>query len=163
VQLLHCLVNAAEGGRTCFTDGWAVARKLRSVNPTAFELLSRHRHPFEYRDPTQGVFLRAEVPVLHLGPSGDVERVAFNNRSARVPPNFSSNPSIAALPVESKEWRALKQLYLNELPLLTALPGAAALSWQNLTILHINNTSLAGSPSPASRLSLKSDNGCAQQ
>jgi gamma-butyrobetaine dioxygenase len=83
VQLLHCLVNAAEGsGATTFCDGFAVAEKLRAEDQDAFALLAGHRHPFEYRDPTQGVLLRAETPVIQLNPAGEVERVSFNNRSA---------------------------------------------------------------------------------
>jgi gamma-butyrobetaine dioxygenase len=90
LQLLHCLVNASDGGATTFSDGFAVAEALRAEDPAAYALLARHRHPFEYRDPVEGVVLQAEVPVLSLHPStGEVERVSFNNRSAgclRLPP-----------------------------------------------------------------------------
>lgn len=81
--MLHCLANATEGGATTFNDGFCTAAALRSDDPAAFALLTKHRHPFTYLDPTQSVLLHAEVPVIQLDPSGEhVERVAFNNRSA---------------------------------------------------------------------------------
>ena len=82
MQLLHCLANATEGGRTSFTDGFAAAAALRRRDPEAFRLLATHAHPFEYRDPSSGVLLQAETPVLCLGQNDEVSRICFNNRSA---------------------------------------------------------------------------------
>jgi gamma-butyrobetaine dioxygenase len=82
VQLLHCLENASEGGGTTFVDGFAAAESLRREDPTAFALLSQTPHPFEYVDPECGVLLHSEVPVLSLDSTGNLVRVAFNNRSA---------------------------------------------------------------------------------
>jgi len=82
--MFHCLSNAAEGGATTFTDGFAAAEVLRQQNAEAFRLLACHPHPFEYRDPTNGVLLRAEVPILTVDAGGRLERVCFNNRSAGV-------------------------------------------------------------------------------
>ena len=88
VQLLHCLANATAGGSTTFTDGFAAAERLRAQNPEAFHLLSTVSHPFEYRDPTRGVLLRAVAPVLTTDAHGAVQRVTFNNRSAGcIPPH----------------------------------------------------------------------------
>ena len=42
VQLLHCLKQAAGGGATTLTDGFAAAARLRAADPEAFALLARH-------------------------------------------------------------------------------------------------------------------------
>jgi leucine-rich repeat protein SHOC2 len=60
--------------------------------------------------------------------------------------NFSGNPSLTAIPEEAKQWVALKQLYLDELPLLVTLPPNAVGSWKLLKVLHINNTALSCLP-----------------
>ena len=89
VQLLHCLNNADEGGATTFCDGFAAAKALQRDNQEAFDMLTNVPCLFEYSDPTQGVLLSAEVPVIQLGHDGlSVHRVAFNNRSARSPPSL---------------------------------------------------------------------------
>ena len=86
VQLLHCLESGKDGGATTFCDGFAAAEVLRRADADAFAMLAETPCLFEYLDPTQGVWLKAEVPVIKLGYDGrTVERVAFNNRSARVP------------------------------------------------------------------------------
>ena len=81
IQMLHCLSCAGEGGATLFTDGFSVAQKLKSLDPTAFHLLSNIEHPYEYRDPDAAVLLQASVPVIKLC-QGEIERITFNNRSA---------------------------------------------------------------------------------
>jgi len=65
-----------------FTDGFAAAEALRHEDPEAFAVLANTPQPYEYQDPETGVLLRAEVPVLTLDADGNLERVAFNNRSA---------------------------------------------------------------------------------
>ncbi|CAJ1390651.1 unnamed protein product [Effrenium voratum] len=81
IQMLHCLSCAEEGGATLFTDGFSVAQRLKSLDSSAFHLLSSIEHPYEYRDPDAAVLLRASVPVIKLC-NEEVERVTFNNRSA---------------------------------------------------------------------------------
>lgn len=84
IQMLHCLQRASAGGATLFTDGFAVALQLREKDPAAFDILTRHPHPYEYCDPTQGVLLRAAAPVISLDSENNVIRICFNNRSAGV-------------------------------------------------------------------------------
>jgi len=74
--------SSAVGGATTFTDGFAAAEALRRNHPEEFTLLTQHAHPFEYRDPEDGVVLRTSVPVISLGSDGHITRIAFNNRSA---------------------------------------------------------------------------------
>ena len=69
-------------GAQTFTDGFAVAETLRQSDAEAYRLLSTISHPFEYRDPTDGVLLRTEVPVLTVDGQGQLQRVTLNNRSA---------------------------------------------------------------------------------
>ena len=91
VQMLHCLQGAESGGATLFIDGFRVAEELRRQDPQSFQLLSETPHPFEYRDPDEGVLLRATAPVIQLGQGGSVERITFNNRSAAALPASFSN------------------------------------------------------------------------
>ena len=91
VQMLHCLQSAEAGGATLFIDGFRIAEELRRQDPEAFRLLASTPHPFEYRDPDEGVLLRATAPVIQLGPGSAVERVTFNNRSAAALPASFSN------------------------------------------------------------------------
>lgn len=47
VQLLHCLVQADEGGATRLCDGFAAAEALRAHDPAAFQLLVECVHGLE--------------------------------------------------------------------------------------------------------------------
>ncbi|MBL1086679.1 TauD/TfdA family dioxygenase [Streptomyces actinomycinicus] len=79
LQLLHCLVNDAEGGDSGLVDGFGAAALLRRTDPEAFEVLTRTPVPFVFRD--ADTELRAEHPLIGTDPLGRVREVRFNNRS----------------------------------------------------------------------------------
>lgn len=79
VQLLHCLVSAAQGGDSGLVDGFAAASLLRAQNPASFEVLTRTPVTFAYRDATAD--LRATLPMIGLSARGRIRQVRFNNRS----------------------------------------------------------------------------------
>ncbi|WP_051944561.1 2-trimethylaminoethylphosphonate dioxygenase [Streptacidiphilus rugosus] len=79
LQLLHCLVNDAEGGDSGLVDGFAAAATLREEQPDAFAALTRTPVPFVFRDAVTE--LRAERPLIGVDPRGRINEVRFNNRS----------------------------------------------------------------------------------
>jgi gamma-butyrobetaine dioxygenase len=52
IQLLHCLVNEAEGGDSTLVDGFAVAAELRRRDPDGFAMLTRTPVRYRYCDGT---------------------------------------------------------------------------------------------------------------
>jgi gamma-butyrobetaine dioxygenase len=84
-QALHALVASAEGGRSIFADGFALAAQLKVEAPREFELLSSIAVPFHYR--SKDADLYAERPLIQLDCRGEVRAVHYNNRSiAPLPP-----------------------------------------------------------------------------
>ena len=81
VQLLHCLLNAAEGGDSALVDGFEAAGRLRTADPHAFGLLTTTPVTFRYRD--AGAELTSTQPLIGLDARGRVREVRFNNRSMR--------------------------------------------------------------------------------
>ena len=145
VQLLHCLVSAPEGGATRLTDGFAAAEALRARDPAAFRLLASTPHPFEYRDPSSGVLLRAEAPVISLDGEGRLVRIAFNNRSAATLPPGRLSP--AGLRAYYTAWAAFDALCnADEFVLRIALrPGDLAL-FSNGRVMHGREEYTRGAP-----------------
>lgn len=80
LQLLHCLVNEAEGGASVFVDGFRAAELMRAEDPDGFALLARHWAPFRFADDTAD--LRSRTPYIRLDDRGHVFAVRYNNRSA---------------------------------------------------------------------------------
>lgn len=81
LQILACLENSVDGGDSIVVDGFRVAERLRSENPSGFDLLTRHCARFEYAG-SAGIRLRSKRPLIELGPDGELIAVRFNNRSA---------------------------------------------------------------------------------
>ncbi|MBS2533587.1 TauD/TfdA family dioxygenase [Catenulispora sp. NF23] len=79
VQLLHCLVNAAEGGDSALVDGFEAAGRLRAADPAAFRSLTTTPVTFRYRDANTD--LSSTQPLIGLDAKGRVREVRFNNRS----------------------------------------------------------------------------------
>ncbi|SEK52415.1 2-trimethylaminoethylphosphonate dioxygenase [Streptacidiphilus jiangxiensis] len=79
LQLLHCLVNDAEGGDSGLVDGFAAAAALREGDPAAYAALTGTPVPFAFRDDTTE--LGAHRPLIATDPVGRVNEVRFNNRS----------------------------------------------------------------------------------
>ncbi len=76
-QLFCCLARTGSGGESILVDGFAIAEKLRSVQPAAFDILTSVHVPGRYVEP--GVHLNAQRPPIRLGAAGNVEQVTFNN------------------------------------------------------------------------------------
>jgi gamma-butyrobetaine dioxygenase len=79
VQMLHCLVNVAEGGDSALVDGFAAAGLLRADEPEAFAILSSTPVTFRYSD--GDTELRATKPMIGVNAHGRIREVRFNNRS----------------------------------------------------------------------------------
>jgi gamma-butyrobetaine dioxygenase len=130
VQLLHCLVSAADGGETGLVDGFMAARTLRTEQPGAFALLSRIPVQFAYCDATAE--LRATKPVIGLDPLGRIREIRFNHRSlqpVRLPPREAGSFYAA--------YRAFASLLTRpELMLTFRLEPGDCLVFDNTRILH---------------------------
>ncbi|MFC1440649.1 TauD/TfdA family dioxygenase [Streptacidiphilus sp. N1-10] len=79
LQLLHCLVNSAEGGDSGLVDGFTAAALLRAENPAAFDVLTRTPVPFSFADATTR--LSAHRPTVGTDAHGRIREIRFNNRS----------------------------------------------------------------------------------
>jgi gamma-butyrobetaine dioxygenase len=82
LQLLHCLVNESDGGDNRLVDGFAVAERIRSDHPEAFELLTTHPVRFRYLD-GDSADLQSYMPVIQLDTDGRVVCIRYNSRSAQ--------------------------------------------------------------------------------
>ena len=80
LQLLHAIRADAQGGATCFVDGFAHARALERAAPEAFDLLVRQAVPFAYAAPDGDVY-RARKPLIETGADGTLLTVRVNHRS----------------------------------------------------------------------------------
>jgi alpha-ketoglutarate-dependent taurine dioxygenase len=80
LQLLHAIRADADGGATCFADGFAHACALEAAAPDAFDRLARRVVEFAYRAP-DGALYRARAPLIELGPDGSLLAVRVNHRS----------------------------------------------------------------------------------
>ncbi|WP_419856185.1 TauD/TfdA family dioxygenase [Candidatus Poriferisodalis sp.] len=65
LQLLHCVENSVEGGRSTMADGLAIAEHLRAVEPDAFEALTTLEWVFFNRSPEHDH--RWQGPVIDTG------------------------------------------------------------------------------------------------
>lgn len=130
IQLLHCLVNDAEGGDSGLVDGFAAAALLRREDPEAFAVLSRTPVPFVFRD--AGTQLRADHPLIGTDALGRVREVRFNNRSIgalRLP--------AAELDAFYAAYRTFAELLLRpELQLNFRLSPGDCLVFDNTRLLH---------------------------
>ena len=145
-QILACVAQSGEGGRTQLVDGFAAAERLRDVDPGAFALLSRVPHPYEYAsdadEGSEGVLLRASAPVISVDQGGAVVRVAFNDRSAgklRLPPT--------ELRAYYEAWAAFDGLVNSDefLARLKLRPGET-LVFDNARVMHGREAYTPGAP-----------------
>eukprot|EP00752_Nemacystus_decipiens_P009969 g8891.t1 len=91
IQVFNCVVRAEEGGASMYIDGFAVAERLRSDNPKAFEFFSRT--PIAYQCFDEGCHYMAEGPVFRLGAHGQVVQVRHNDYD-RAPLDYLSNDDV---------------------------------------------------------------------
>jgi len=80
LQLLHAIRADAQGGATCFVDGFAHARALQQAQPDAFDLLARQPVQFAFSAPDGSVY-RARKPLIEVGPDGALLTMRVNHRS----------------------------------------------------------------------------------
>ncbi|MFF3950392.1 TauD/TfdA family dioxygenase [Streptomyces sp. NPDC001902] len=130
LQLLHCLVNDADGGDSGLVDGFAAAALLRREDPEAYDVLTRTPVPFVFRD--AGTELRADRPLIGTDPLGRVREVRFNNRSI-------GTLRMAADELEAfyTAYRTFAELLLRpELQLDLRLAPGDCLVFDNTRLLH---------------------------
>ncbi|MGZ0716004.1 gamma-butyrobetaine dioxygenase [Pseudomonas palleroniana] len=77
LQLLHCLVNDANGGESIFVDGFAIASALRTEDPEAFQALCEI--PVEFRNKDRHSDYRHLAPIIALDAMGDVAEIRMAN------------------------------------------------------------------------------------
>jgi gamma-butyrobetaine dioxygenase len=80
IQLLHFLVNEADGGESTLVDGWRVLADLRATQPDAFDVLTRVPVTFQLFSEDEDT--RATSPIVQLDPLGRVTTFRFSNQLA---------------------------------------------------------------------------------
>lgn len=80
IQLLHFLVNDADGGESTLVDGWRVLADLRAERPDAFDVLTRVPVTFQLFSEDEDT--RATSPIVQLDPLGRVTTFRFSNQLA---------------------------------------------------------------------------------
>lgn len=80
VQMLHFLVNRADGGETVLVDGWRVLADLRAQDPDGFDLLTRVEVCWQLYSDTEDTF--AVAPLVRLHPDGTIATFRFSNQLA---------------------------------------------------------------------------------
>jgi gamma-butyrobetaine dioxygenase len=137
VQLLHCLVSAAEGGDSGMVDGFAAARLLRTEDPDAFGILNATPVTFCYADATAE--LRATMPMIGLDPRGQIREIRFNHRSLQ-PLSLTSGGSLLEPAEADAFYRAYlafaKILQRPELMLTFRLGPGDCVAFDNTRVLH---------------------------
>ncbi len=111
LQLLHCLQNAASGGKSVLVDGFAAAEMLREENPEHFRQLSERALPFHFSD--GNCDLRSRFPVIETAGESEIRAVRFNNRSL----------AAAEIPADEagayySAYRRFAEMLFNEAPAL---------------------------------------------
>ena len=79
LQLLHCLVQAEEGGITAIVDGFNAAERLQQQDPESFALLTENEVLFRYQ--SEGAIVENTDRVISLDAAGKPRRIRMNNRS----------------------------------------------------------------------------------
>jgi gamma-butyrobetaine dioxygenase len=131
VQLLHCLVNAAEGGDSALVDGFEAAGRLRDADPAAFRLLTTTPVTFRYRDASTD--LSATQPLIGLDAKGRIREVRFNNRSMQ-PVSLDDADDIEAF---YRAYRAFADLlYDAEAAVRFRLGPGDCMVFDNTRVLH---------------------------
>ncbi len=80
VQLIHFLVNEADGGESVVVDGWRVLADLRRADPGAFDTLASVPVPFQLFSADEDTY--AVAPMIQLDPDGRVRTFRFSNQLA---------------------------------------------------------------------------------
>ena len=138
LQLLHCLVSAADGGESGLLDGFHAARILRAEDPAAFDCLTRTPVTFGYRD--QAAELRATRPMIGVDTAGRIREVRYNSRSMQpMRPAAGNTPAHAASQMREfyRAYRAFATTLLRpDLTLRFSLEPGDCVVFDNTRVLH---------------------------
>ena len=80
IQILHCIKNSTKGGATKVIDGFKAALRLKKENKKYFDLLSKYRTQFEFKE-KNNFHLKSLFPMISLSTDGELIVIYFNNRS----------------------------------------------------------------------------------
>ncbi|NIR29053.1 MAG: DUF971 domain-containing protein [Gammaproteobacteria bacterium] len=78
VQLIHCLMNQAQGGESIVVDGFQIASRLREEDPDAFAVLTRVGVQFRLYASDGDTLARA--PMIQLDTEGELQIFRFSNQ-----------------------------------------------------------------------------------
>jgi gamma-butyrobetaine dioxygenase len=138
VQLLHCLVNCADGGESGLLDGFRAAAQLRAEDPAAFDRLTNAPVTFRYVDATTD--LCASRPMIGLNTAGLIREVRYNSRSMQpMRPRSGASPAEAADQMREfyVAYRALAAILMRaSLTLRFTLAPGDCVVFDNTRILH---------------------------
>jgi gamma-butyrobetaine dioxygenase len=138
VQLLHCLVNAADGGESGLLDGYTAAATLRAEDPAAFHCLTTTPVTFRYAD--AGAELSATRPMIGLTATGLISEIRYNSRSLQPPvsgPGASAAATSGQLAEFYRAYRAFAMILLRpELTLRFSLEPGDCLVFDNTRLMH---------------------------
>lgn len=96
-QLLHCLVNEADGGESLLADGFYLAELIKDQDPEAFALLTSLPVNHRYQDEQADHFYSG--PLIVLNSAGEITQVRFA-------PNV-----VAPLDVPFPQMQAMRRAY----------------------------------------------------
>ena len=138
VQLLHCLVNAADGGESGLLDGCTAAAVLRAEDPWAFDCLTTTPVTFRYAD--AGAELSATQPIIGLTATGLISEIRYNSRSLQPPapgPGTSASAAAAQLTEFYRAYRAFALILLRpELTIRFSLEPGDCIVFDNTRLMH---------------------------
>ncbi|MDX1710303.1 MAG: TauD/TfdA family dioxygenase [Rhodovibrionaceae bacterium] len=84
IQLLHCLVNEAEGGLSTLVDGLRIAQELERLAPEEAEVLAST--PVRFRYHSDVAIMESRAPLLQRDAEGRIVQVRLSSRLDYVPP-----------------------------------------------------------------------------
>jgi gamma-butyrobetaine dioxygenase len=138
LQLLHCLVSAADGGESGLLDGFRAAGSLRADDPAAFDCLASTPVTFSYRD--QAADLRATKPMVGVDVAGRIREVRYNSRSMqpmRPPAGTASAQAAIQMREFYRAYRAFATTLLQpDLTLRFTLEPGDCIVFDNTRVLH---------------------------
>ncbi|MFS3136047.1 TauD/TfdA family dioxygenase [Gluconacetobacter sacchari] len=80
VQLLHSMVNSAEGGESLLVDGLAVADSLKREHPEAFRILTTETVPYRFQDDDSDY--TARHPIIECDGIGTPKYINWSNSTS---------------------------------------------------------------------------------
>ncbi len=130
LQMFCCIEREGKGGESILVDGYATADRLRQMDRSSFDILTKVEVKSHYVEP--GIHLSAQRPVIRLNKLGAVEQISFNNYDRapfRLPPGeehdfYSAYSKFHELLNDRDSWTVLR------------LEPSDALLFDNWRMLH---------------------------